>query len=105
MLLTTGSQALDTSEPRKNHKMITGTIHLEDTWMTFKMSQGAAKADLTVSNNITGMERTIQVSSEQLGAIIGLAVCSTNEAVMKAAYPIAEAAFPTDWPSELRPMP
>ncbi len=85
--------------------MIAGTIHLEDISMTFRMSQGAEKAELTVSDNMTGIERTIQVTFEQLGAIVGTSVCGTNEAVMNAAMPIAESAFPTDWPKELKPMP
>jgi|SRR5882757_838466 len=86
-------------------KMIAGTINLENTSLTFHIPSGSDKARLTISDNLTGMERTIEVDNEQLGAIVGTSVCGTNEAVMNAAQPIAESAFPADWPNELRPMP
>ncbi len=85
--------------------MIAGTIHLEDCSMTFRLAKDEQLAELTISDNFTGKEATLKVTFEQLGAIVGTSVCGTNEAVMTAAMPVAESAFPEDWPKELRPMP
>lgn len=84
--------------------MIAGTIHLEDINLSFRALQGQ-EPEVTISDNLTGQERTLKVTFEQLGAIVGTSVCGTNEAVMAAAMPIVESAFPVDWPKELRPMP
>jgi hypothetical protein len=85
--------------------MITGLIILEDIAIKFDIGENCQHCQLTVSDRSTGQERSLICNNEQLGAIVGTAVCGTNEAVMTAALPIAESAFPADWPRELRPMP
>lgn len=83
--------------------MIAGHITLEDLEMHFSETEDH-QVLLTCEDELTKKSRDIKLSFEQLGAI-GLSICGTNEKVMDAAYPIAEAALPKDWPPELRPMP
>jgi hypothetical protein len=85
--------------------MITGIIVLEDQVLKFDIGWDCQRCKLTIRDTMSDQERELVVTNEQLGAIVGTAICGTNETVMKAAIPVAESAFPTDWPKELRPMP
>jgi hypothetical protein len=85
--------------------MITGLLILEDIVLRFDIGDNCDECKLTVEDRLSGQQRSLVCNNEQLGAIVGTSVCGTNEAVMNAALPIAESAFPADWPKELRPMP
>lgn len=84
--------------------MITGHLVLEDIVMDFEI-ESQETCRLTIEDTFSKQKREIVCNSEQLGAIVGTSVCGTNESVMEVALPIAESAFPADWPRELRPMP
>lgn len=85
--------------------MITGLLVLEDTVLKFTIPGSTEECRLTVSDSITGHSRDVVCNNEQLGAIIGTAICGTNEAVMAATTPLIRQVIPVDWPSELQPCP
>ncbi len=73
--------------------MITGLIILEDTVLKFDIGSDCANCHLTISDSSTGQQVETTVNNEQLGAIIGTAICGTNEKVMEAAGPLVHEAL------------
>lgn len=60
--------------------------------------------ELTIGDDMTGQIRTTMVTFEQLGAIVGTSICSTNEKIMQAAEPLVKEAI-GHFPRELQPSP
>lgn len=73
--------------------MITGLIILEDTVLKFDIGENCNRCQLTISDSPSGKFVTTTVNNEQLGAIIGTAICGTNEKVMEAAGPLVHEAL------------
>ncbi len=85
--------------------MITGLIVLEDTVLKFTIGDSTDECRLTISDNMSGECKDIICNNEQLGAIVGTAICGTNEKVMDAAGPLVRQVIPLDWPAHLQPCP
>ena len=85
--------------------MITGLIVLEDTVLKFSIEDDASQCKLTISDSLSGKFREVVCNNEQLGAIVGTAICGTNEAMLTAATPLVRQVIPLEWPTELQPCP
>ena len=73
--------------------MISGLIVLEDTVLKFEIGEDCQKCLLTISDSPSGKSVSTEVNNEQLGEIIGTAICGTNEKVMEAAGPLVHEAL------------